>query len=181
MRSSASNVSVPRPRSTASRQSSTPHTVAVRWDESYAQTLSEPVRSWGFTIVAPVPETLWRQIRAGAAAGTPTVEVAAGPLEVVAPSDRHLRLVTEALERKGQAILFGPPGTGKTHLALRFAAWWLARGRAGLDPLAEYGTPEFRRVLGALSAPSRPTEERESVGQLTQVTFHPSYGYEDFL
>lgn len=33
--------------------------------------------------------------------------------------------IADALERKGQAILHGPPGTGKTYHALRFAKWWL--------------------------------------------------------
>ncbi|PJF38127.1 MAG: hypothetical protein CUN55_18590, partial [Phototrophicales bacterium] len=35
--------------------------------------------------------------------------------------------IVDALERKGQVILHGPPGTGKTYHALRFAKWWLGR------------------------------------------------------
>lgn len=61
--------------------------------------------------------------------------------------DDHLFFdIEETLVRKGQLILHGPPGTGKTYHALRFADWWLTEGD--------------KRI---------------------QVTFHPSYSYEDFI
>lgn len=40
-----------------------------------------------------------------------------------------------------------------------------------LEPLAGYGSAAFRRALGTL----------QESGHLTQVTFHPAYGYEDFI
>ena len=167
------------------------HTVTVSWDESYARSLSEPVKQWGVTTVAEVPGTLWRTItgeqptiaqppsRDGAPALAPVV---------LATTDQQLQSVAQGLERKGQVILFGPPGTGKTFTALRFAVWWLGRSRDDVDPLASYGTDAFKAAVAALSsdaasagAPEPPLPARPEVGQLTQVTFHPSYTYEDFI
>lgn len=74
------------------------------------------------------------------------------------------------LDRKGQAILYGPPGTGKTYWA-RKTAFELAALRA------------FGRFFGELS----PQEKEEVEGNATRpglvrcCTFHPAYGYEDFL
>lgn len=33
------------------------------------------------------------------------------------------------MERKGQAILYSPPGTGKSFVARRFAVWWLLKNQ----------------------------------------------------
>ena len=74
------------------------------------------------------------------------------------------------LERKGQVILYGPPGTGKTWHARR-AARDLAAIKAfdqrydRLDPLAK------AEVDGGAQGP----------GLVRVCTFHPAYGYEDFL
>ena len=59
--------------------------------------------------------------------------------------------IAEALERKGQAILYGPPGTGKTWTADRFAKWWGGTRTASQE------------------------------GAVMNITFHPSYSYEDFV
>jgi len=128
------------------------HTVTVEWDQSYARTLPEPMKRWAVTTVADVPGTVWRAITGElpAIAATASEPTAPGTL---AAEDQQLQSLGDALKRKGQVVLYGPPGTGKTYTALRFAAWWLARGRTGLDPLARFGTAEFHAVVAALGAP----------------------------
>lgn len=77
--------------------------------------------------------------------------------------------IQSGLERKGQIILYGPPGTGKTYWAERAAKELAARhafGRA-YDSLS----PDQRQDVWA------PRRE----GLVRMCTFHPSYGYEDFL
>lgn len=72
------------------------------------------------------------------------------------------------LERKGQVILYGPPGTGKTYWAEKAACELVARqvyGKA-FDQLED---EQRQRVFGG----------SESYVQLS--SFHPAYGYEDFL
>ncbi|WP_405661794.1 McrB family protein [Streptomyces sp. RK9] len=157
------------------------HTVGVDWDDRYATRLEEPERSWATVTVKDVPAALWTKIRRaksdGAQAG-PDDEASADALPeaaaaVAQPLDAELRTLADALERRGQAVLFGPPGTGKTYTALRFAVRRLGElsGLPGVDPYAEPGTSAFGAALDALSA----------AGRLTTVTFHPSYGYEDFI
>ncbi|MFF8309705.1 hypothetical protein [Streptomyces lydicus] len=77
-----------------------------------------------------------------------------------------VQAVLDALERKGQVILHGPPGTGKTRLALGAAL--------ALDNRAD--------VLGA-DAGQRAEAQAEMLhgDRVRMVTFHPSYGYEDFV
>lgn len=162
------------------------HTVTIDWDESCARTLPEPIKRWGVTTVGDVPGTVWRSITGEQSAIAEPGSESEPAAVILAAEDRQLQSLADALQRKGQVVLYGPPGTGKTYTALRFAAWWLARGRAGLDPLARFGTPAFQAVVSALGAPpAAPDVSDESyrgdVGQLTQVTFHPSYGYEDFI
>jgi 5-methylcytosine-specific restriction protein B len=78
--------------------------------------------------------------------------------------------IQSILSRKGQAILFGPPGTGKTYWARKTA----------LD-LAAIGS--FNRSFDELSDGERMQIEGTAgqPGLVRSCTFHPSYGYEDFL
>lgn len=75
----------------------------------------------------------------------------------------------QVLERKGQAILYGPPGTGKTFWGLRTARE-LASLRAFGRPVAELTDVERRAVFGDAPAPL-----------VRMTSFHPEYGYEDFI
>ena len=78
--------------------------------------------------------------------------------------------IQSALERKGQIILYGPPGTGKTYWAER-ATYELAAlynfGK-GFDELSD---EHRKQVLGNDKFP----------GIIRICSFHPAYGYEDFL
>ncbi|MEA4909868.1 MAG: AAA family ATPase [Anaerolineaceae bacterium] len=94
------------------------HSVSVKWDQSYAQTLPSPQQKWALSRVTPVSSTLYQQIVA-----TTTGENSSK----VVPVDPLFLNIEKALERKGQAILYGPPGTGKTYVARRFAVWWLLK------------------------------------------------------
>ncbi|WP_031008562.1 McrB family protein [Streptomyces sp. NRRL F-5727] len=153
------------------------HAVQVLWDEGRAGRLAEPVADWGDRLVSDVPAALWNKIlsrlldvrAAGATAGAEP-----GGLVEIPPLDAALQRIDDALERRGQAVLFGPPGTGKTYHALRYAVRRLGELSAdlpGVDPLAEPGTAAFAATIEALT----------EAGRLTMATFHPSYGYEDFV
>lgn len=75
------------------------------------------------------------------------------------------------LDRKGQVILYGPPGTGKTYWAEYTARELAARTSFGkvFDQLMD---EQKARILGT---------DAQSNGTVRLCTFHPAYGYEDFL
>jgi 5-methylcytosine-specific restriction protein B len=64
-----------------------------------------------------------------------------------------LKRLNRQLERKRQVILYGPPGTGKSYTADTFAQWAVGRESRALDP-----------------------DDR-----IKNVTFHPSFSYENFI
>ncbi|TDD85889.1 restriction endonuclease [Actinomadura darangshiensis] len=143
------------------------NTVSVDWDTGYAQTLPVSQQLSGQKTVRDVQADLWQTIQSGGRGSTPEAEM-------VIPDDPLFDQLSDLLARKGQVILYGPPGTGKTYASLRFALRWLGTRQEpvnGVEPLAKYGTTEFRQSLNAL----------HEAGYLTQVTFHPAYGYEDFI
>ncbi|WP_295443649.1 AAA family ATPase [uncultured Thiodictyon sp.] len=74
------------------------------------------------------------------------------------------------LERKGQVILYGPPGTGKTWHA-RQTVQDLAAIKAFVKRYADLDPPQQAEVDG----------DRAKPGLVRVCTFHPAYGYEDFL
>ncbi|MFJ1569882.1 McrB family protein [Streptomyces erythrochromogenes] len=139
------------------------HVVPVSWDVSHARKLSKPQHGWRSTF-AKVQPSLFARISTGLAeSGTESAEsYAGGPLTL--PED--VAGVLEALERKGQVILHGPPGTGKTRLALG-AALALAGRTDALN-----SAPDQRAAAQA---------EMLRGSRIHMVTFHPSYGYEDFV
>lgn len=75
------------------------------------------------------------------------------------------------LERKGQVILYGPPGTGKTYWA-EYTAHELAARANYRKPFDELADEQKEGILGT-------TEQAN--GTVRWCTFHPAYGYEDFL
>lgn len=78
--------------------------------------------------------------------------------------------IHQVLERKRQVILYGPPGTGKTYWAVK-AARELAAGHA------------FRKAFDSLSSDERAAVvgTRDKPGYVRVCSFHPAYGYEDFI
>lgn len=143
------------------------HVVPVAWDLSHAQKLPKPQHGWRSTF-AKVDPSLFARFTAHntgsvSAPGTGQVQVNA---PVALPED--VQTVLDALERKGQVILHGPPGTGKTRLALGAAL--------ALDGRAD--------VLGAGADVRQRAEAQAEMlhgDRVRMVTFHPSYGYEDFV
>ena len=74
------------------------------------------------------------------------------------------------LERKGQVILYGPPGTGKTY--------WARRAARDLAAMAAFGQAHDQLSADQKAAVDG-TSEHE--GLVRCCTFHPAYGYEDFI
>ncbi|HTS47397.1 MAG TPA: AAA family ATPase [Bryobacteraceae bacterium] len=152
--------------------SGAPHRRAVEWSSTAEWNLptSEGLRTTYFQIGRHINNILEieRRLLDGDTTSTPKL----GP---AAPTPA-LRLdgipgrIQAILERKGQAILFGPPGTGKTHWARRTAR-----------DLAAIGA--FGRRFEELSAGERGEVEgtEQSAGLVRWCTFHPAYGYEDFI
>jgi 5-methylcytosine-specific restriction protein B len=95
---------------------------------------------------------------------TPKAEPALAPLP---PLDQFSARIEAILRRKGQVVLYGPPGTGKTYRAMAVANELAARHA-------------FRRSFANL-----PVSERSAVvegdGLVRVCTFHPGWGYEDFI
>lgn len=86
---------------------------------------------------------------------------------VLPPLDPQVARIGQVLDRKGQVLLYGPPGTGKTHWALTAARELAAR-------------QAFRRAYGDLDEAGR-AQVSGSDGLVRVCTFHPGYGYEDFM
>jgi 5-methylcytosine-specific restriction protein B len=78
--------------------------------------------------------------------------------------------VQSALERKGQVILYGPPGTGKTYWAVK-SACELAASHYFSKPLQDLNGEEMAFLRG----------DDKGRGVVRICTFHPAYGYEDFI
>ena len=149
------------------------NTVSVRWTDTTERTLDPPVTSWFGSTVAKVPGDLYQRITAAGTidSGPPVSPPAVSP-EPVLPEIRS------GLQRRGQVVLYGPPGTGKTYAARRFAVWWL---------LSKAGAPEASWILGdraAFADRERTLSTARTGGdapQLSMISFHPSYSYEDFV
>ena len=83
------------------------------------------------------------------------------------PLDAIASRVENILRRKGQVVLYGPPGTGKTYHALRVARELAAR-------------QVFGKTYSNLTNGQR-IEIDGAAGIVRLCTFHPGYGYEDFI
>ncbi len=79
--------------------------------------------------------------------------------------------IQAVLDRKKQIILYGPPGTGKTYWANRTAKDLGAYSMFGKS-FSEIIETEKQKILGKFG---------EKNGVVRRCTFHPAYGYEDFI
>ncbi len=78
--------------------------------------------------------------------------------------------IREILDRKSQVILYGPPGTGKTYWAFK-AITEMASMDNFDKPFNELDDRQKAVILG----------DKQNRGLVRFCTFHPSYGYEDFI
>ena len=147
-----------------------PHRRAVSWldTESWSLPEQEALRSTFRELRIPQNLLAIEQRVAGATTEPkPKATVTATPKPASSVIPRLTGMpgrIQEALDRKAQVILYGPPGTGKTYWADKTARDLAAYRECGesFDTLAETTRPavdEFVRTC----------------------TFHPAYGYEDFL
>ncbi len=140
------------------------HTLGVDWDTSQGRMI-EPIGAWRTTTVSKISATQYRKIFGGGADTVP------GTGKTLAADDLYLD-VENALRSRGQVVLYGPPGTGKTYLARRSAVWFLEGASR---------SPSATALLGDDIVIAAREQHYSGTPQLTRVTFHPSYTYEDFV
>jgi len=158
-----------------------PHQRSVEWHSTAEwqaptgeglRTTVSPIRDYRIQVEAE------RHMIDDARLRTPVEPPPAGPRTV--PPGRRAALprlagtpgiVQSVLDRKGQAILYGPPGTGKTYWALRTVRELAAHRTFG----AKYDAlDETQRARLDDGSPTEPAVVR-------MTSFHPEYGYEDFI
>ncbi|MGI5144362.1 hypothetical protein [Streptomyces sp. CA-106110] len=100
----------------------------MTWDVSHAQKLASPQHGWRSTF-AKVDPALFAKFTTHDGDSAPSARQAHDGAPVVLPEDVHT--VLDALACKGQVILHGPPGTGKTRLTLGAALALAARCSPG--------------------------------------------------
>lgn len=156
----------------ASEPVEVPHRHAVKWITTDAWKL--PMQDGSRSAFSPVdrhPENIiaieQRLLDGAKRPAQPVTASASTRSRVLEGTSGRIQTI---LERKGQVIIYGPPGTGKTHWARKTA----------LD-LAAIGA--FGRPFGELAASERAQVEgtAREAGLVRWCTFHPAYGYEDFI
>ena len=147
------------------------HTRPVAWRTEEPWTLEEGLRTTFARIKEPqnwlaIERLLFdREVPTTARASRPP-----GPAISALPSlEPVVARVDRILRRKGQVILYGPPGTGKTYWGERAASELAARAWH-LRTFAELDETQRASLLG-----------RTRPGAVEMCSFHPAYGYEDFL
>jgi 5-methylcytosine-specific restriction protein B len=149
------------------------HVVGVDWDTSYAQQLAKPARGWVPTFNNVTPEQ-WAAIVRGREDAGPPDRDGRNRSAVAVPIPAEVERLLGALARKGQVIVHGPPGTGKTRLALTAALVLTGRSRGATGPAAERAAA-IRDMLAPDGSGDGP------VSRVVMTSFHPSLGYEDFV
>jgi 5-methylcytosine-specific restriction protein B len=149
-----------------------PHRRAVRWisTEDWKMLVSEGLRTTVFPVKKSVENLIEIERRLLDGVGVPpesTTSRVIGSLQGLSEIPNRIHAI---LERKGQAILYGPPGTGKTYWA-RKTAFDLAALCAYKRLFSDLDAEEKAKVEGSDTVP----------GLVRLCTFHPAYGYEDFI
>lgn len=111
--------------------------------------------------VVSIETALWRAMAAGPEPAT----ISAPEVETL---DQPRGKIQQALDRRKQVILYGPPGTGKTYWARETAQELAARHNLG-------------KSWKALDVSERSSVWGLGPSFVRLATFHPSYGYEDFI
>ncbi|MDZ7794898.1 MAG: hypothetical protein U5P10_14760 [Spirochaetia bacterium] len=93
-----------------------------------------------------------------------------GDSGALSPIDGIPSKINSVLKRKKQVILHGPPGTGKTYWARHTASALASRSWFGKD-FADLSAEEKVLIDGQV----------DKGGAVRLCTFHPAYGYEDFI
>lgn len=108
-----------------------------------------------------------QHLSASGTASTPALIAAVSQTAALAPLDPLSSRVEALLRRKGQLIFYGPPGTGKTYRALQVAEQLAARQAFRRNPV-DLTSAQKSEITGAR-------------GMVRTCTFHPGWGYEDFV
>jgi 5-methylcytosine-specific restriction protein B len=153
-----------------------PHKRPVEWLllEQWRMPEPEGLRTTVFEVGKSPPNLLELETRLfdrshDAKTRRPSDQGSPEPLQALDPVAAR---VDSILRRKGQVVFHGPPGTGKTYHAFRVARDLAAR-------------QAFRKNFESLSKSEQaeiesPAAEPAS-GLVRFCTFHPGYGYEDFI
>lgn len=101
------------------------------------------------------------------------------PQSVREPLPDHLVELASQLRRRGQVVLQGPPGSGKTYLAKQYLSWTTADrpDESRLQGIVDHLPANERDVHGIANE----VERRGLVGLWDIVQFHPGYDYTDFV